>query len=97
MKIPKKDTRPPVKVAAALKAREYDLLTVQATKSGYSTKEMAEVVLRTWLSTVHATPDELEEAAQLNAKPEFQEKPAARKPKPATTPAASPRVNGVHV
>jgi hypothetical protein len=97
MKIQKKDTRPVVKVAAALLAREYDLLTVQAMKSGYSPKEMAEVVLRTWLGTVRATPDELEEAARLNAKPEAEEKlKVTTRPKPATTPTGSKIVNGIH-
>jgi hypothetical protein len=65
MKIAKKDTRPPVKVNAALLAREYDLLTVQAMKSGYSTKEMAEVVLRTWLGTGGRVPPRISATVRL--------------------------------
>jgi hypothetical protein len=68
MKIPKKDTRPPVKVFASVTAEQYDLLTVQAMKGGYSSKELTETVLKTWLGTVRATPEELATAAALNAK-----------------------------
>lgn len=73
MKIPKKDMRPPVRVTATLTAEQYDYLTVQSMKGGYSPKELTETVLKTWLGTVRASPEDLATAAALNAKPEKQE------------------------